>query len=111
MKIPLEVDGVELWCEVFTQAIPDMPPERCDRVVTIDERTYRLRAADDGNFYTMFRINGHQRSVRGSLDRMLRVVGLQHLIYKRYENRVRKLKEEAQRTRDRQLNELAESSA
>ena len=110
MKLPIKIDGVELLYEVFTEFLPGVEPEKRDRVVAIEDRTYRLRASDDGSFYTMFRIGGHQRSLRGSLDRMLQVVGLQHLIYRRYEQRVRKLKEEAQRSRDRQLNELAEAT-
>jgi hypothetical protein len=110
VKLPVEIDGVELMYEVFTQFLPGVEPELRDRVICIEDRTYRVRAAQNGTYYTMFRIDGHQRSVRGSLDRLIRVVGLQHLIYKRYEQRVRKLKEEAQRVRDRQLNELAEAA-
>lgn len=109
MKLPLEIDGVQLLYEMFTRSVPESSGAQ-DRIVAIEDRTYRLRAADDGTFYTMFRIGGHQRSIRGSLDQMLRVVGLQHVIYHRYENRVRKLKLDAQRARDRQLNELAETT-
>ena len=111
MKLPVEIDGVELMYEVFTQFLPGVDPNLRDRVICIDDKTYRLRTAQNGAYYTMFRIDGHQRSVRGTLDRLIRVVGLQHLIYKRYEQRVRKMKEEAQRLRDRQLNDLAEPEA
>lgn len=110
MKLPIEVDGVELLYEVFTEFLPGVEPEKRDRVVAIEDRTYRLRAGGDGLYYTMFRIGRHQRTVRGEFDRIVRVVGLQHLIYRRYEIRVRKAKESAQAARDRQLNELVEAA-
>lgn len=110
MKLPIEVDGVELLYEVFTEFLPGVEPEKRDRVVAIEDRTYRVRAGENGTYYVMFRIGRHQRTVRGSLDRVLRVTALQHLIYRRYEARVRKAKEAAQAARDRQLNELAEAT-
>jgi hypothetical protein len=110
VKLPLKIDGVELLYEVFTEFLPGVDPEKRDRVVTIEDRTYRVRAGGDGMFYTMFRIGRHQRTVRGEFDRIVRVVAMQHLIYRRYEIRVRKAKESAQATRDRQLNELVEAA-
>lgn len=110
MKLPVKVDDVELLYEVFTEFLPGVEPEKRDRVVAIEDRTYRLRAGGDGTFYTMFRVGRHQRTVRGDFDQVLRATALQHLVYRRYEARVRKAKEAAQATRDRQLNELVEAA-
>jgi hypothetical protein len=109
VKTPLKIDDrTELMYRVFTA-------ENHDKIVAIDDRFYQVRFAGDTKpgdppvYYTMVRIGPHQRSLRGSLEDMILAVGRIHAVYRDYENRVRRLKEEAQRERDRRLNGLLES--
>lgn len=103
MKIPIRVDDKELLYETFIN------PNSHDMIVALEDRTYTLRRAEPDVFYLMVRVGGHQRSLRGDATAMLQMVARLHCIYRDYDNRVRRLKEEAQRQRDRRLNELAES--
>ena len=80
-----------------------------DRILVINDRHYRVYKGNEGHYF-MLKISGMQRSVRGSLDDLRILVARVHSIYLQYDNRVRKSKEEAQRTRDRALNEIAESA-
>lgn len=100
----MRIDDLEVLYETFVN------PDSNDMIVAIDDRTYTLRRAEQPDvFYLMVRIGGHQRSLRGNVTVMLETIARLHCLYRDYDNRVRKLKEEAQRQRDRRLNELAES--
>lgn len=103
MKIPLKIGDTTVTYECFTNV------ESQDRVVCIDERTYRLHALGDDEFYMMLRVGGHQRTLRGPLPELLRAIAQIHLTYRQYDTRVRRAKEDAQRTRDHALNAAAES--
>lgn len=102
MKIPMKVGDATVLYELFTN------PDSQEHVVAIDDKTYRLHKAGD-LVYTMLRVAGHMRSMRGSLADVLLATGQVHLTYRQYETRVRRAKEEAQRVRDRDLNAIAES--
>lgn len=103
MKIPLHVGDVTLTYEAFVNQNSN------DIIVAVEDRTYRLHALDDGVFYMMVRIGGHQRTLRGTMDALLEAIGKIHVTYRQYETRVRRGKEDAQRARDHALNEAAES--
>jgi|GEM_PF-4359854 len=102
-KLPIRVDDKEVLYETFIN------PETQDWIVSIDNRTYHLRRVDANVLYAMVRVGSHQRSLRGDSISMMQAIVRLHCIYRDYDNRVRKLKEDAQRARDRRLNELAES--
>lgn len=104
MKVPIKVGDVTVLYELFTN------PETHECVVAIEDKTYRLHRAGQ-QVYTMLRVTGHMRSLRGSLDSLLAAIAKVHLTYRQYENRVRRAKEEAQRVRDRELNGIAETLA
>ncbi len=76
------------------------------RVVAIDDRYYKAYRDGDA-WYFMVRA-GHPRSIRGPWSDVLNAIVEIHHVYKGYEQRVRRAKEEAQRTRDRRINEVAE---
>lgn len=79
-------------------------------IIAIDERTYRVRpAADPGFFYFMLKIGGTQRSLKGTLRQLCESIVGVHLTYRSYDKRVRRLKEDAQRARDKTLHEIAET--
>ena len=103
MKVPIKVDDTVVVYESFVD------DDSQDCIVAIEDKTYRIHSVSDGVFYTMLRVAGHQRSLRGSLDDVVLAVAKVHLAYRRYETRVRKSKEEAQRARDRDLNAIAET--
>jgi hypothetical protein len=109
MKIPLSLpDGTELLYQEFTNNGSG------DRIVAIDDRTYHVRSCQnqDGKqwFYTMLRVGRHQRTLRGDMPTILLAVARIHQVYDDYEKRCRRSKEDAQRLRDRQLNELFETA-
>ena len=103
MKIPMKVGDGTVMYETFHN------PDSNDHVVAIDDRTYRLHSLGDNLFYMMLRVGGHHRTLRGPMDALLKAIGHVHQTYRTYDNRVRRAKEEAQRTRDRALNQIAES--
>lgn len=102
MKIPLKIGDATVTYECFTN-------DSHDRIVSIDDRTYRLHALGDDLFYMMLRVGGYPRTLRGPLPELLTTVAKIHLTYRQYDTRVRRAKEEAQRIRDRALNDVAES--
>lgn len=103
MKIPLQVGDATVMYEAFVN------PDSNDHVLAMDDRTYRVHALGDNVYYTMLRVGGHQRTLRGTMAELITAIGQIHLTYRQYETRVRRAKEEAQRVRDRCLNETAES--
>lgn len=106
MKTPLKIDEKnEVTYELFSL------PCGSEHVIMIDGNCYHVRRTHDANvFYFMVRVGAHQRSLRGSFHDVILAIARIHLIYREYEKRVRKLKEEAQRIRDRQLNRIVEAS-
>lgn len=98
----MKVGAATVLYELFTD------PDSEEHIVAIEDKTYRLHKAG-GQVYTMLRVAGHMRSLRGKLEDVLVAVAKIHLTYCQYETRVRRAKEEAQRVRDRELNVIAES--
>lgn len=79
------------------------------RIIAIDERTYRVRPAeDDGLFYYMLKVGNAKRSLRGPIGQIREAIVGIHLIYRSYDRRVRRVKEEAQKIRDKALHDIAE---
>lgn len=105
MKIPLKLQSATVMYESFVD------PNSNDHIVAIDDRTYRLHALGDDVFYMMLRVGGHQRTLRGAMPDLLTTIAKVHMTYRQYEQRVRLAKENAQRARDQELNEAAESLA
>jgi hypothetical protein len=79
-----------------------------EHIVKIDDRFYRVHHTGDVHYF-MTKIRGTQRSVSGSPEKVREAVVKVHLAHKSYEKLVQRRKEEAQRIRDRDLNEIVES--
>ena len=100
MRFPVTVDGKETEIREFSDG---------DVIVAIEDRFYRIRQAPDDVYYYMLKVRGTQRSIRGTREKIREAVIRVHRVFKSYEDRVRRGKEEAQAQRDRNLNEIVES--
>jgi len=99
---PVDLDGTVTMVRRFSESSGDM-------VLGIEDRFYRLYFVDQANYYMMVRCGHFSRSLRGSLDRLEEAAVKLHRIYRAYEARVRRAKEEAQRERDRHIHAVAET--
>ncbi len=77
-----------------------------ERVLIIGERMFRIWPLDDGRCYTMVKVYNTKRSLKGKLEDVRQVIANIHDVYRRYDQRVRKAKADAQRTRDAELSKL-----
>jgi len=101
-KLPIQADGKTIEIQEFSDAD--------ERIVLIDDRFYRLwKIPDSDLFYFMVKVRENPRSIRGTHDKCIELLVRVHSIYRQYDNRVRKSKEDAQRLRDKLLNDLAET--
>lgn len=101
-KFPVTIGNTSIEVQEFTDGD--------QRIIAIDERTYRVRPAEDeGLFYYMLKVGKTKRSLRGPIDQVRDSIVAIHLVYQSYDRRVRRVKEEAQKVRDHSLHEVAEA--
>lgn len=100
-KFPITVGGTSIEVQEFSDGD--------QRILAIEERTYRIRPAEhEGLFYHMLKIGKAKRSLRGTIEQLREVIVGIHLVYRSYDRQVRRVKEDAQKARDRSLHEIAE---
>jgi hypothetical protein len=106
-KFPVQVDGRTIEVQEFIDSDGD------GHAISIDDRLYhmwRIPNTEPPLFYFMVKIRDTPRSLRAVHDKCIEMLAKVHCVYKDYEQRVRKAKEDAQRQRDKSLNTLVESA-
>lgn len=98
-KFPVTVDGKSTEVQEFVDGN--------ESIVVIDDRTYRVRPSNEKRYF-MLKIGGTQRSLNGTPEQIREALVRVNNIYREYDRRVRRVKEEAQRARDTALNEIVE---
>lgn len=77
-----------------------------ERIVTVEDRYYRVYR--DGDVWYFMVRTPLPRSIRASWDDAVRAIVQVHAIYRAYEQRVSRAKQDAQRQRDRKIHEVVE---
>jgi len=101
MKLPIKLRDQDVQIQIFS--------DESEQIVMVGTDPFRVRMLPNDEAYFMVKIRGQQRTIRGPYQKVLEAVVRCWDVYKRYENVVRKSKENAQMTRDKDLNEIAES--
>ena len=103
MQYPVKLGG--------TEHVVQLMADGEDRVLIIADRYYRIyRDPQRNTYYTMLRVAHHQRSLNDAdLSVLITKIARIHQVYRGYEDRCRRAKEQAAQERDRQLNAVLES--
>jgi len=104
-KYPVKIGNKTIEVQEFTDG--------GDRVFLVDDHFYRVwKVPGDQSpekFYTMVKVGKHPRSIQGTHEKLVEMLVQIHMVYRDYQNQVRRSKEGAQLQRDRALNKIAEA--